>query len=105
MPPNVHTFTHHPALVRDLGCYCWGAMQLKLGGSRSLLSAVGDRLSMCLITGTPPGSVRTKNGGTGLSDSTGEINGAIPSSFMDNRFTVRTGVPEPVEMQGIRHRL
>src|SRR5262252_8185551 len=54
MPPNVHTFTHHPALVRDIGCYGWGAMLLKLGGSRSLLSAVGDRLSLCLITGTLP---------------------------------------------------
>ena len=28
-----------------------------------------------------------------LSASTGEINGAIPSSFMDSAFTVRTGVP------------
>src|SRR5215471_15325985 len=54
MPPNVHTFTHHPALIHDIGCYCWGAMLLKLGGSRSLLSAVGDRLSLCLITGTLP---------------------------------------------------
>src|SRR5213592_1105079 len=54
MLPKVHTFTHHPALVRDIGCYCWGAMQLKLGGIRSLLSAVGDRLSLCRVRGTLP---------------------------------------------------
>src|SRR5439155_24339700 len=54
MLPKVHTFTHHQALVRDIGCYCWGAMQLKLGGIRSLLSAVGDRLSLCRVRGTLP---------------------------------------------------
>jgi class 3 adenylate cyclase len=40
-----------------------------------------------------------------LSDSFGEINGAIPSSFVDSAFMVRMGVPEPIEMQGIHHRL
>src|SRR6266851_2079109 len=40
-----------------------------------------------------------------LSDSIGEINGVIPSSLMDSAFTGRTGVSEPIERQGIRHRL
>jgi hypothetical protein len=43
--------------------------------------------------------------GEWLSDSFGEINGAIPSSFVDSAFMVRMGVPEPIEMQGIHHRL
>src|SRR2546422_311686 len=61
MLPKVHTFAHHPALVRDIGCYCWGAMQLKLGGIRSLLSAVGDRLSLCRVRGTLPKFQNVKN--------------------------------------------
>lgn len=40
-----------------------------------------------------------------LSDSFGEINGAISSSFVDSAFMVRMGVPEPIEMQGICHGL
>jgi UDP-2-acetamido-3-amino-2,3-dideoxy-glucuronate N-acetyltransferase len=40
-----------------------------------------------------------------LSDSTGARNGVIPSSFVDSAFTVRTGDPEPLETQGIRHGL
>jgi hypothetical protein len=42
---------------------------------------------------------------SGLSGSTGEIHGVIPSSSGDNAFTARTGDPEPMELQGIRHGL
>jgi hypothetical protein len=54
--------------------------------------------------GVPPQVGHGPRGGGSQADHDTGM-GHIPSSFVDSAFTVRTGDPGPLEIQGIRHGL